>query len=228
MTKFEHLRPCSTSGMLKLADVGKIADNLRRGAMAVLPTETGYMLAAMATSESAIEQVFTAKGRGAAKVMHVACGSLQMAAAVGELNQAALRLLGELTPGPVTVIVNKTPLLPDSLVAVNGTVGIRVPDHPATLQVINEVGSPLTATSLNVTGAGSASIGKLDMQFMNWPENDVVYVLEDDDRIVFDQPSTLVRVTGDAIEVLRPGPVSESEVRRVANLTGYLEAADRT
>src|ERR1700691_6341278 len=50
MTKFEHLRPCSTSGMLKLADVGKIADNLRRGAMAVLPTETGYMLAAMATA----------------------------------------------------------------------------------------------------------------------------------------------------------------------------------
>ena len=227
MAQFEHLRPSSTTGMIKLADVGRIADSLKRGAMAVLPTETGYMLAALATSIPAIEQVFAAKGRAAAKVMHVACGSLKMAGAVGELEQPALRLLGELTPGPITVVVNKTPLLPDDLVALNGTVGIRVPDHPATLQVINEVGAPLTATSLNVTGAGSASIGKLDMQFMQWPENEIVYVLEDDDRIIFDQPSTLVRVSGEAIEVLRKGPISESEVRRVATLAGQPQAPSR-
>ena len=88
MAQFEHLRPSSTTGMMKLADVGRIADNLKRGAMAVLPTETGYMLAALATSIAAIEQVFTAKGRAAANVMHVACGSLKMAGAVGELTAA--------------------------------------------------------------------------------------------------------------------------------------------
>lgn len=228
MTQFEHLRPFSTTGAMKLSDVGRIADNLRRGSLAVLPTETGYMLAALATSIPAIERAFNAKGRVASNVMHVACASLTMAETVGELNLPALRLLGELTPGPVTVIVKKTPLLPGTLVTLNGTVGIRIPDHPATLQVINEVGAPLTATSLNVTGAGSASIGRLDMQFMDWPDNEVVYVVEDDDRIVFDAASTLVRVSGKDIEILRKGPVSESEVRRVANLTGYLEAAEWT
>jgi L-threonylcarbamoyladenylate synthase len=217
MTEFRHLKPFSATGVLKLADVGAIADNLRRGSMAVLPTETGYMLAALATSVPAIQQVFTAKGRNTANVMHVACGSLSMARTAGELNQAALRLLGEFTPGPVTVVVNKTPLLPDDFVALNGTVGIRMPDHPATLQVINEVGAPLTATSLNVSGTGPSPAGQLELRFMDWPEDEVVYVLEDDDRIVYDSPSTLVRVTGEDIEVLRKGPVSESEILRVAN-----------
>jgi L-threonylcarbamoyladenylate synthase len=228
MAEFRHLRPCPATGTIKLADVVKVADSLKRGSLAVLPTETGYMLAALATSIPAIERVFTAKGRAAAHVMHVACSSLKMAETIGELNEPALRLLGELTPGPVTVVVNKTPLLPDTLVSVNGTVGIRVPDHPATLQVITEVGAPLTATSLNVSGAGSASIGKLEMQFMQWPGNEVVYVVEDDDRIIFDAPSTLVRLSGEDIEILREGPISQSEVRRVASLTGNLEAADRT
>ena len=226
MTQFEHIRPFSTTGALRLADVRRIADNLKRGYLAVLPTETGYMLAALATSIPAIERAFTAKGRAAANVMHVACASLRMAETVGELNPPALRLLGDLTPGPVTVVVKKTPLLPDTLVTVNGTVGIRIPDHPATLQVIHEVGAPLTATSLNVSGAGSASIGRLDMQFMDWPDNEVVYVVEDDDRIVFDAASTLVRVTGKDIEILRKGPVPEPEVRRVANSAGYVHVTD--
>jgi len=228
MTQFVHLRPFSATGAMKLADVGRVADSLKRGSLAVLPTETGYMLAALATSVPAIERAFTAKGRTASNVMHVACGTLRMAETVGELNQPALQLLGELTPGPVTVVVNKTPLLPDRLVTLNGTVGIRVPDHPATTQVINAVGAPLTATSLNVSGADSASIGRLDMQFMEWPDNEVVYVVEDDGRIVFDVPSTLVRVSGKAIEILRKGPIAESEIRRVASLTGYLEVTDRT
>jgi L-threonylcarbamoyladenylate synthase len=220
MTEFRHLKPFSATGALKLADVGRVADSLRRGSMAVLPTETGYMLAALATSEAAIKRVFTAKGRNTANVMHVACGSLSMAGTVGELSEAALRLLGEFTPGPVTVVVKKTPLLPDDFVTLNGTVGIRMPDHPATLQVINEVGAPLTATSLNVSGAGPAPDGKLEMRFMDWPDGEVVYVLEDDDRIVYDSPSTLVRLTGEHIEVLRKGPVPESEILRVANQPG--------
>ena len=191
--------------------------------MAVLPTETGYMVAAVATSTVAVDKVFKAKGRQAANVMHVACSSLEMAATAGELNDRARRLLGELTPGPITVIVNKTPLLPDRLVTLNGTVGIRIPDHPATLQILSSVGAPLTATSLNVSGSSSAGIGKFDLHAMDWPQDELVYVLVDDERVVYDKPSSLVRVTGEMIEVLRPGPVPESQIQRVAGLAGSLK-----
>jgi L-threonylcarbamoyladenylate synthase len=112
--------------------------------------------------------------------------------------------------------VNKTPLLPDRLVTLDGTVGIRIPDHPATLQVIGEVGVPLTATSLNAAGSATAPIEEFDLELLNWSSDEIVYVVEDDEAIVYDSPSTLVRVVGEAIEVLRPGPISESEVDRVA------------
>ena len=216
MTQFEYLRPHSRTGLLRLSDVGKVADKLKQGSLAILPTETGYMLAALATSTTAIKRAFSVKERDTSNVMHVACNSLDMAGAIGILRERSIRLLGELTPGPVTVIVDKTPLLPDHLVALNGTVGIRIPDHPATLQIIGEVGAPVTATSLNSSGSEAVSIDQADLQLLNWPASEVIYVLEDDVPIAYSTPSTLVRVTGEAVEILRAGPVAESEIRRVA------------
>ena len=137
----------------------------------------------------------------------------------------ALRLLGEFTPGPVSVVVSKTPMLPDRLVTMDGTVGIRVPDHPATLQVIREVGTPLTATSLNVSGAAPALVSELELESLNWPADETVHVVADDDAISYQTGSTLVRVTGPDVEILRAGPISESQLREVAHGSSYLAAA---
>jgi L-threonylcarbamoyladenylate synthase len=171
------------------------------------------MIAAVATSVEAVDRVFAVKGRDAANVMHVACSSLRMAELAGRLTPRALRLLSAFTPGPVTVIVEKTPYLPDRLVTLNGTVGIRVPDHPATLQVIDAVGVPLTATSLNASGSPTAPLGGFDLGALSWPGEETVFVVEDDEAIVCGSPSTLVRVAGGDLEILRPGPVSEEEIR---------------
>lgn len=220
VTQFEYLRPRFHTRTISLAEAARIAGSLKRGSLAVLPTETGYMLAALATSTAAIERAFAVKRRDTANVMHVACSSLQMAKTVGILDPRALALLGELTPGPVTVVVEKTPLLPDQLVTLNGTVGIRVPDHPATLQVIGEVGAPLTATSLNVSGSDPAPIDRSGIELLNWPDGETIYVVVDDDSIVCKMASTLVRVLGRDLEILRAGPVSEQELRRVASVAG--------
>jgi L-threonylcarbamoyladenylate synthase len=217
VTQFKYIQLRGTSRLVSLADAGDIADRLRRGSLAVLPTETGYMLAAMATSLTAVDRAFAVKRRNASNVMHVACASLRMAGEAGVLTPRALRLLGELTPGPVTVIVEKTPLLPDRLVTLNGTVGIRVPDHPATLQVIGAVGVPLTATSLNASGTEPAALKDLDLGLLNWPEQETICVIEDDDAIVHKTPSTLVRVLGEKVEILRNGPVPEWEIQRLAS-----------
>ena len=228
MTQFDFITPPSASRMLTLADVARVADSLRRGELAVLPTETGYMLAALATSMPAVERAFAVKERNPAQVMHVACASLDMAARIGQLTPPALRLLGQFTPGPVSVIVPKTPVLADRLVSVDGTVGIRIPDHPATLQVIREAGEPLTATSLNVSGTAPVPVRKLDLATLKWPAGQTVYVVEDDDSITYGTGSTLVRIAGDDLEVLRPGPVTESELRAALRTPGYLEAGSRS
>lgn len=226
MTQFDFIRPHSASGLLTLSEAARVSDRLRRGSLAVLPTETGYMLAAVATSMPAVESAFAVKSRDQAQVMHVACASVEMAATIGELTPLALRLLGAFTPGPLSVIVSKTSVLPDRLVTINGTVGIRVPDHPATLQIIREVAAPLTATSLNVSGAPPVPVRKLELDTLSWPADQIIYIVEDDDAIRFGTGSTLVRLTGPDIEILRPGPVSESDLRAAASTVSYLESTD--
>lgn len=212
MARFVYVEPLSRTGTIRLSDVAAIADSLKRGSLAILPTETGYMLAALATSTDAVKDAFAVKGRAASAAMHVACDSLEMAETVGIITEPAVKLLGRFTPGPVSVIVSKTDVLPDDLVTLNGTVGIRIPDHPGTLQVINAVGSPLTATSLNASGAQPTAVDEASLQAMNWPEGEVIYILLDDDAITYGSPSTLVRLTGDSVEVLRAGPVAEAEI----------------
>lgn len=214
MTEFTYLKPRPKSGLLSLGDVERVADSLQRGTPAVLPTETGYMLAALATSDDAVKAAFTVKGRSSAAVMHVACASMGMAHTVGVLVDRALRLLGEFTPGPLSVIVEQTGLLQGDLVTLNGTVGIRVPDHPATLQVINAVGAPLTATSLNSSGSQLAAVDEASLRSLHWPEGSVIYVVRDDDAIAYSSASTLVRLSGQEVEILRPGPISAADIQR--------------
>jgi L-threonylcarbamoyladenylate synthase len=211
MVEFAFTTPQPGSGVLRLRDLAAIVGTLTSGGLAVLPTETGYMLAALATSETALQRAFAVKGRDPSLVMHVACSSIDMIEAVGVLSPAAARLIGEFTPGPLTVVVDKTPLLPDFLVTLNGTVGLRVPDHPATLQVIAAVGAPLTATSLNRSGGEVVPVDETGLRRLNWPDAVVPVVLDPAARR-YEQASALVRVTGPSPEILRPGPVSAEEI----------------
>jgi L-threonylcarbamoyladenylate synthase len=219
MTNFIYVAPRSRSGLLAWSDVAKVAESLKLGSLAVLPTETGYMLAALATSVDAVKAVFTVKGRAGSAVMHVACASPEMAGAAGILTGQASRLIGEFTPGPVSVIVEATGLLSEteSMVTLNNTIGLRIPDHAGTLQVISAVGAPLTATSLNSSGSQLASVEESALRTLNWPDHGTVYIVRDDDAIVYDSASTLVRVSNDVVEILRKGPVVESEIRQVAH-----------
>jgi len=128
MTSFEYVENLSPTGTLKSVEVARVVDTLRRGGLAVLPTETGYMLAADATQEAAVRAVFEAKRRPLDNTMHIACSSLDMASKYAKLSLKATRLLGDLTPGPVSVIVNANPHMLSALVLLRGTVGIRIPD----------------------------------------------------------------------------------------------------
>jgi L-threonylcarbamoyladenylate synthase len=223
MTTFEFLRPAGASHLLRTADATMVADALRRGGLAVLPTETGYLLAATATSIPALRKAFAVKERSLSNPMHIACSSLAMAAEHSVLTPRALRLLGAFTPGPLSVVVEQTDRLPTSLVTLHGTVGIRIPDHPATLQVIAALGQPVTATSLNRSGEETAPVNSSVLDSLNWQDSEVVCVVVDNEAIRYRTPSTLVRVTGADIEILRPGPIDDDSVRTVAGREGYLE-----
>ena len=216
MTEFVYLSVSKGSRLLSLADLDRVVGALAGGSLAVLPTETGYMLAAVATDEPAVEAVFEVKGRNPALVMHVACSSLRMARDYGVLDDRAAGLLGAFTPGPLTVVVPQTGALPDRWVTLDGTVGIRVPDNPATLQVVAALGRPLTATSLNASGQAAVSLQEEQLRLLHWPAQATVTVVADDEAVTQSAASTLVRATGPELEILRPGPVTAEALREWA------------
>ncbi|GIF75706.1 L-threonylcarbamoyladenylate synthase [Asanoa siamensis] len=216
MVNARWLAPGSPSGLLRLADAEDVAATLAGGGLAVLPTETGYMLAAAATIEAAVLRVFQAKRRDVNHPMHIACASLSMAGHYAKLTPEARRVIGAFTPGPLTVVVEQTSELPDRLVTHQGTVGIRVPDHPATLQVIAAAGVPVTATSLNPSGAESRPVDEEALAELEWVAGEHVPVVVDHGSIRHTLASTLVTLTGpDGPRVLREGPVSAAQVREV-------------
>ena len=214
-TTFRYTTVSKRSRVLRLDDLDTVAGSLAAGSLAILPTETGYMLAALATSPRALEAAFRVKQRDRAHVMHVACASLAMARQFAVIDEPAARVIGAFTPGPLSVVLPQTDQLPDSLVTVNGTVGIRVPDVPATLQVIAAVGAPLTATSLNVSGGTATPLDEAELGQLAWPPDSTVHVVVDDEAVAYPLPSTLVRMVGHQVEVLRPGPIGLDAIRAV-------------
>jgi L-threonylcarbamoyladenylate synthase len=139
-----------------------------------------------------------------------------MAARYGVLTPAARKVIGAFTPGPLTVVVEQTSELPDRLVTHQGTVGIRVPDHPATLQVIAAAGVPVTATSLNPSGAESRPVDADVLAELEWETGESVPVVVDHGSIRHSLASTLVLLSGPgAPKVLREGPVSAEQVREI-------------
>ena len=212
MVDIRYLTPVSRSGLLSLADVARVVAALRADGLVVLPTETGYMLASVATSPVAVRKAFAAKGRDLANPMHVACATLAMAERYGVLDAVTTDLVGRFTPGPLTVVVPKTAALPDELVTLRGTVGLRIPDCAATLQVIAALDLPLTATSLNRSGAEHAPVTRQELDALAWPAGERVYVVRDDGVLAFDRPSTLVRVDRAGPTVLRAGALSVEDI----------------
>lgn len=215
MTTFEITTPSPASRLLSLGRVARIADALRGGGLAVLPTETGYLLAASAVSPSAARKAFAVKQRSIRNPMHVACASLEMAAEFGKLDDRARQLLGELTPGPLSVVVPQADHLDNPYVTTAGTIGLRVPDHPATLQVVATLGCPVTATSLNRSGEESLPVDRQLLESFDWGGEPVVHAVFDQGAVRYAQASTMIRLTGPEPELLRAGPVTAAEVDRV-------------
>jgi L-threonylcarbamoyladenylate synthase len=212
MTTFVLLSPEPGSRLLPAATATAVADALRQGGLAVLPTETGHLLAAAATVPAAVRAAFAVKRRDLANPMHLACSGLPMAAEYAELDPVARCLLDAYTPGPLSVVVAKSSRLPDGLVTLNGTVGIRIPEPPATRQVIEALGQPVTATSLNRSGEESRPVDRALLDSLDWPVGATVHAVVENDAVTCLAASTLVRLTGPGVEVLRSGPVDAASI----------------
>lgn len=196
----------SSEGVLR-----KAADVLRDGGLVVYPTETVYGLGANAFSDVASARVFKAKSRSLEKPISVAVSSLLMAHSVGVIDNRTESLIKEFLPGPLTVVVCSQSSISNVLTAGSGKIGIRIPDHPVALKLIEIFDGPITATSANLTGKPAPF--SVDEALAQLGES--IDIALDSGTVSGEEPSTVVDLTGEEIEVLREGPVPVSDIRMI-------------
>jgi L-threonylcarbamoyladenylate synthase len=181
-----------------------------KNGVVVIPTDTVYGVSVRYDNAEAIEKLYELKNRGKEKALPILIGSLdQLEFVAREVPPAAQRLIQAFWPGGLTIILPKKLNLPKNLSEYD-TVGIRMPNHPFVLQLMQQCG-PLATTSANISGgANPTSIADVLKQL----EYGVNLYL-DDGPTAGDIPSTVVDCSAIEIKILREGVIPSSEIFKV-------------
>ncbi len=136
-----------------MSDIQKAAQLIQEGGLVAFPTETVYGLGADALNPYAVAEIFEVKKRPQFDPLIVHVADMRQAdILVQKFPDKALRLVEKFWPGPLTVVLPKSPLVPDIVTSSMPTVAIRVPHHPMALELIRESGRPIAAPSANLFG----------------------------------------------------------------------------
>lgn len=185
---------------------------LKNGGLVAIPTETVYGLAANALDSAAVISIFAAKGRPADNPLIVHISHLdQWAPLVAEIPPAAQQLAQAFWPGPLTIILPKSPMIPDAVSAGQSTVAVRFPSHPVARAVIDAAGVPLAAPSANLSGSPSPTRAAHVIADL---EGRIDAVL-DGGSCEVGLESTVVTLAEGVPRILRPGGITPEQLRQV-------------
>lgn len=206
--------------ILRKVDVGNIdmevikeaSDILHAGDMVAFPTETVYGLGADALDEMASKKIYAAKGRPSDNplIVHVA-NEQQILPLVKEIPESARKLMKAFWPGPLTIIFNKSDVVPYGTTGGLDTVAIRMPNHKVALTLIEESNVAIAAPSANTSGRPSPTTAKHVMDDLNGKISMVI----DGGEVGIGIESTIVDVTGDIPMILRPGYINKKMLEEV-------------
>ncbi|MCI8497546.1 MAG: threonylcarbamoyl-AMP synthase [Clostridiales bacterium] len=197
--------PCAGDpGILSAADI------LKAGGLVAIPTETVYGLAANALDETAVGHIFEAKGRPQDNPLIVHIARLEdWEPLVSDIPPKARLLAERFWPGPLTIILPKSGLIPAAVSAGLDTVAVRCPSHPAARAVIEASGLPLAAPSANTSGRPSPTCAGHVLHDLGGKIDAVL----DGGECGVGLESTVISLCGDVPRLLRPGGVTAEQLR---------------
>ena len=192
------------------ADIAQAGRLLAGGEVVGIPTETVYGLAANALDEAAVAKIFAAKGRPQDNPLIIHISALdQLEDLAEEISPAVWQMAEQFWPGPLTMVVKKKDIVPDRTSAGLDTVGIRMPSHPVARAIIDAAGVPLAAPSANTSGKPSPTTARDVLDDMNGK----IPAIVDGGACTVGVESTVVDMTGDFPQILRPGAITEEMIR---------------
>lgn len=194
--------------------IAAAARSAREGRLVVLPTDTLYGIGADAFNNDAVAALLAAKRRGPDHPVPVLVGSWDTTAGLVASMTDTLRTLVEaFWPGGLSLVVPQAPSLPWNLGDTNGTVMVRMPNHPVALQLLREVG-PMAVSSANLHGhQPPTTAGEAQRQL-----GEAVDTYLDAGRATVGEPSTIVDLIGAAPRILREGAIGAERIAEVLGL----------
>jgi len=128
--------------------IHKVVEVLKEGGVIVYPTDTIYGLGCDLYRREAIERIYRIKRASSSKRLSIICPDLSYISMYAQVTDYAYRLMRRLIPGPYTFILEASRLVPKIMLTKQRTIGIRVPDHPIPLAIVEELGNPIITTSV--------------------------------------------------------------------------------
>jgi len=187
------------------------AEAVAKGKLVAFPTDTVYGVGASIRLVDAVVRLYSAKSRPRDKAIPVLIAhASELPSVAVDVPSEALRLSERFWPGPLTMVLKKSPAVPSEVTAGQDTVAVRVPDHEVALELLRLTG-PMAVTSANISGAPPP----LTADGVVSQLCDKIDLVLDGGRCPGGIPSTIVDLSGDEPAVLRSGPISSKEIFRI-------------
>ena len=186
---------------------------LQQGEVVAFPTETVYGLGAVATNERAVAKIFEAKGRPSDNPLIVHVGTIEeITRYVTHIPEIARQCMEAFWPGPLTLVLEAKPnTLASNVTAGLSTVGLRMPNHPVALALLQELGEPVAAPSANKSGKPSPT----KAQHVADDLNGIIPMVIDGGATGIGLESTVLDMTLTPPVILRPGGVTKEMLEAV-------------
>jgi L-threonylcarbamoyladenylate synthase len=198
------------------AALAEAAALIAAGEPVAVPTETVYGLAADARNAEAVARIYAAKGRPDFNPLIVHVPDLVAAERLGVFGAVERALAARFWPGPLTLVVPRTDDCPVASIATAGldTIALRVPGHRAMQALLAESAAPLAAPSANASGGVSPTKASHVLASLDGR----IALVIDDGPTTAGVESTIARVQGGTVEILRPGPVTREMLAAASGL----------
>ena len=191
-----------------IEEAGKV---IRDGGFVAFPTETVYGLGANALDSEAVKKIFIAKGRPQDNPLIIHVSSKDISYLVKSVPDVAKKLIDKFWPGPLTLILEKSDIIPNETSANLNTVGIRMPNSPIALSLIKASNKPIAAPSANISGRPSPTEVARCVEDLNGRVN---YIIGGESSNIGVE-STIVDCTVNPPIILRPGGITLEMLREV-------------
>ena len=182
----------------------KAGQVIRNGGTVVFPTETVYGLGADAMDPDAVRAIYRAKGRPSDNPLIIHVADFDLSKIVREIPATAKLLMDKYWPGPLTIIMKKNPAVPDATTGSLDTVGVRMPDQAAALNLIRASRRFIAAPSANISGRPSPTTFRRCVEDLDGRVDMILGM--DQSRVGLE--STIIDLSGAVPELLRPGAIT--------------------